>query len=518
MLLPFVAKPFHLDDPMYVWVARHIVAHPLDPYGFDVNWLGHVEPMATAMQNPPLVPYYLAAASRVVGFGEVGLHVAMLPWAVLAAVGAYELARSFGCRRPLAAAGLTVATPAFVVSATTVMCELPLLALWTWAVVAWVRSSAGVGRRAWAGLLAAGGLTAAATMAKYPGVNLVPLLLAHAVHCPAPRRTRAAQAVALLIPVVALVGYDRYTAARYGVGLIGGAVRYTHSAAAASPVGPGGRLLDTLCYVGGAGLPIAAVAVVAARRGLALTAVGVIAAAVASRRFYDSPGTLLFLAQLGGMASLGAALCLACWRGTVVGDRRRGLLLLAWVAGVFAFAAVLNWAINVRSILPLMPAAAVLVVRATDRHAWRPAFTVAAAVGGVVAIAVAVADYRYAVVDRALARAVTERAGTSHLWIASPWGVQFYAEQRGATRLDAGHPDDCRPGDAVAYPLYPDGSDHPPIAVGSSTRVRVGSTPAWLSTVGNDVGAGFYYSPGTWLPFAVGRVDPRTYVVGRVAR
>ena len=28
-----VAKPVHIDDTLYVEVARRIVAHPLDPYG-----------------------------------------------------------------------------------------------------------------------------------------------------------------------------------------------------------------------------------------------------------------------------------------------------------------------------------------------------------------------------------------------------------------------------------------------------------------------------------------------------
>src|SRR3954469_19840524 len=70
LLVPFLSKPLHMDDPMYVWAAQHIVAHPLDPYGFEVNWGSKSEPMPDAMKNPPLVCYYLAGAMMLFGQSE----------------------------------------------------------------------------------------------------------------------------------------------------------------------------------------------------------------------------------------------------------------------------------------------------------------------------------------------------------------------------------------------------------------------------------------------------------------
>ena len=244
LLLPFVAKPFHVDDPMYLWAARQIVAHPLDPYGVTVNWDGRSQPMPRVMQNPPGVCYYLAAASAVVGWGEVGLHAAMLPVGVLAVVGTYLLAVELGCGRPATAALLLVACPGFFVSATTLMCEVPMLCLWVWAVLLWVRGSAAVGRRRWLLLLASGATLTAAVLFKYPAVNLIPLLVGHAFIRPAPRAARVAQAVALLVPVGLLIGYDRLTAARYGYGLLTDAILYSRAATAANPVPLLGRTLD----------------------------------------------------------------------------------------------------------------------------------------------------------------------------------------------------------------------------------------------------------------------------------
>ncbi len=65
--MPFVTKPLHIDDPMYVWAAERILRQPLDPYGFDVSWGYDVRPMSAVMKNPPLVSYYLAAVIGLFG-------------------------------------------------------------------------------------------------------------------------------------------------------------------------------------------------------------------------------------------------------------------------------------------------------------------------------------------------------------------------------------------------------------------------------------------------------------------
>ena len=53
-LVPFAAKPFHLDDPLFLWSARQIQTHPLDPYGFSVNWDLAPSPFYDTTKNPPL--------------------------------------------------------------------------------------------------------------------------------------------------------------------------------------------------------------------------------------------------------------------------------------------------------------------------------------------------------------------------------------------------------------------------------------------------------------------------------
>src|SRR5436305_9607631 len=102
-LLPFAGKAFHVDDTLFVWAGQHIQTHPLDFFGFPVLWYDTWMPMYEVTQNPPAVCYHLAAAGSLVGWGEVGLHLAMLlpTWGLI--WGTYRLAERFGVR-PLPAA------------------------------------------------------------------------------------------------------------------------------------------------------------------------------------------------------------------------------------------------------------------------------------------------------------------------------------------------------------------------------------------------------------------------------
>ena len=59
-VLPFLGRPLHVDDPLFVWIAQQLAAHPLDFYGFPVNWNLAALPVHEYTQNPPLTSYWLA--------------------------------------------------------------------------------------------------------------------------------------------------------------------------------------------------------------------------------------------------------------------------------------------------------------------------------------------------------------------------------------------------------------------------------------------------------------------------
>ena len=79
VLTPFLNKAFHIDDPLFLWMAQQISMHPGDPYGFAVNWYVSNQPMFSIMQNPPLNSYYMALMASFLGWSEPAMHGAEEP-------------------------------------------------------------------------------------------------------------------------------------------------------------------------------------------------------------------------------------------------------------------------------------------------------------------------------------------------------------------------------------------------------------------------------------------------------
>ena len=90
---------FRVDEPNILAMARQIAAHPLDPYGFTINWTGTNQPAFRVLANPPLLPAWLAVVGRATGWREVPLHIAVIPFAVIFLLSLVSLTRRFapGC-------------------------------------------------------------------------------------------------------------------------------------------------------------------------------------------------------------------------------------------------------------------------------------------------------------------------------------------------------------------------------------------------------------------------------------
>ena len=82
--------------------------------------------------------YKWVEAAKFLGWTELAMHGAFLVPAVAAVLGTFFLAQRLS-GSPLLGALLMLFTPVFLVSATTVMCDVWLLALWVWSVDCWLR-------------------------------------------------------------------------------------------------------------------------------------------------------------------------------------------------------------------------------------------------------------------------------------------------------------------------------------------------------------------------------------------
>jgi len=246
---PFLDKAVHIDDALFMWTAEQIQHHPGNFYGFDVNWVGRTIPMAVENCNPPATAYLFAGVAAVLGWREIYLHAAMLLVTFAAASGTFHLARQW-CAHPLSATLLAISLPAFMVSAATLMCDLPMLALWLWCLVCWQR---GLQRDQTIYYLAAGLLGGLAVLTKYSAITLLPLLPIMGF---LEKRKAGWWLVWLLVPILIIEWYQWMTARLYGIGLITAASNYAAQTRFRVTGGWFNKVLIGIAYAGGCLLPV----------------------------------------------------------------------------------------------------------------------------------------------------------------------------------------------------------------------------------------------------------------------
>jgi 4-amino-4-deoxy-L-arabinose transferase-like glycosyltransferase len=523
LLGPFLGKPFHIDDPLFIWAARQIQAHPADPYGFNVEWGWTQFPMWKVTENPPLACYYLAFAAGVLGWSEMALHAPLLLPALAVAWGTCRLASRL-CHQPLLAGLATVFTPVFLVSSTTVMCDVLMLAFWVWAVAFWLEGAeSGLGWR----LLLAGILMALAAMTKYYGACLMPLLAAYSLMS---RHRFRAWGACLLIPLATLCVYQHATRALYGSSLLYGAADYAQFSKWLFGFSSLTTATTALAFTGGC-LAAAALAAPWLWRGREWLVIAGLAVFIAALVFLD--GNLLKNYRLIPAAStLPLRLQMVFWAAGGIGvlalavadllhhRNATSALLALWILGTFLFAGFVNWTINARSILPMAPAVGILIARRREQNdragrQTRPVLVaVCLAASAALSFLVAQADFLLAHAVRQCVREMGGQLGESGttLWFQGHWGFQYYLQTAGASPVDM-KSSALQPGARVAVPanntnLLP---LHPEKSVLLETIKVPG--PYLLTTWSQTTGAGFYSSVWGPLPFAFGRVPAESVSV-----
>jgi len=530
VLVPFSAKPFHVDDPMYLWAARHILKDPVNFYGFNVNWLNLKTSMADVMKNPPLVSYYIALAASVVGWGERAIHLAMIVPAVAAAAGIYFIAKRI-CARPLLATLIGVLSPAFIVSGTTVMSDVMMLAFWCWAVVLWMR---GVENDDAASLAVAGVLVAMSALTKYFGMSLVPLLAAYSIFA---QKKPLKCLMFLVIPAVILAGYQWATHAMYGKGLLFDAadyavsIRYEGGTKSYIQVG-----FISLAFIGGCVITgLFYMPLLWSKRAMGAFAAlaGAIALALITSVHQVGVTSLLenghlrwdVIIELSLFAVAGASIMVLS-----IGEffRRRdaaALLLALWVAGTFVFAAFLNWTVSGRTVLPIAPAAGMIFARRMEEKDDKKMKAILKLYLPLVptlitAVFVAWADYDFAKAERFAANYIYAKYanGARHIWFQKHWGFQYYMESHGekAVAIDW-HDSHISKGDIVVFSLthYRPGGHSKALI---PTIETLSFTPSGgLATVDpgtySKTTAGFYSSTSAALPYFLGPQSGDIYLV-----
>ncbi len=338
--------------------------------------------------------------------------------------------------------------------------------------------------------------------------------------------------LALLIPIVVLAEYQWLTHSLYGRGLLLNAAVYAtcfHWENSTSLLTKG---FTGLLFTGGCVVTVLFYSPLLWSRRVFVSGTILTIALIISLSFVENVGKASvssadsirwgFLVQVGLMAAAGA--CILGLAGVDLWKFRNAesILLLLWVYGTFIFVGFVNWTVNARSILPMIPAVGILLMRRMDMHddkavcvtrSWRrlcwPLIPSA-----LVAIMVCRADYTLAGSARTAATTISNKFENSGqtVWFQGHWGFQYYMEQAGCKAADVTNLETL-PGDIMILPTNNTSVKALPQGKAYQDEILRFTPYRRLATINRQLGAGFYSDVWGPLPFVAGPVGPEEYYV-----
>jgi 4-amino-4-deoxy-L-arabinose transferase-like glycosyltransferase len=527
-LIPFINKAFHMDDPLFIWAAKQIQTNPIDFYGFTVNWYGYEAPMSEITKNPPIASYYIALVAFLFGWSEIVIHLAFLIPPCMVVVGTYYLAKEL-CEQPFLATVAAMATPVFLVSSTTIMCDTMMLAFWVWAIYLWLR---GIKTNSNLDLVGASFLIAACSLTKYFGMSLIPLLIVYTL---VEKRKIGQWMLFMLIPILILAGYQWATQALYGKGLLFDAVSYSTSTRGILSGNFLTNILTGLAFTGGCIITILFYTPLMWRKWLlTITAACITILIFSLYQFttllnFTRPGTgpinWLFIAQLSFLCCAGVCCVSLMIMDFVRQKNAKSLLLILWTMGTFFFAVFLNWTINGRSLLPLVPASGILLVRqlsrqeGTDYQKRFARLLLPLAPALIITLLVTWADYRLANTTRDAAAKIysTYKQMSDPVWFQGHWGFQYYMQKAGAKAVDFNKPN-FKTGNILVIPINNANMKPPSRERFTLVQKAPFSTDSLFTTMSLYAGAGFYSDTWGPLPFAIRHEIGEEYYIFRLVK
>lgn len=478
LIFAFDSAAFRVDEPNILAIAQQIAQFPLDPYGFEINWLGTSERAYEVLANPPLVPYWLAAWGELFGFSEKATRVAMLPFALLAMWAISSIASRLSPDASLMPP-LLLASPGFVLCSLVIMPDMAAAALSAAAVALALRSADEPSKWSAAGAFAAAAL---GVLAKYNAiVVVVPLVILWWL-----RKSGRLALIAAAAPVSLLLwsfaGWMKYGAAHVLI----------HSREqAGSGVLP---LHGTVAAFGLAIVPVTlgiALFVRPSWRVALLTAAGGVGAIVSAYALeYPIVPTLL----LAVATAVAVRVLLLTFDASLAIDGR--VILGAWMYAALLFQMRQLFS-STRYALPMLAPALVLALAFATPKLRRATVIAAIVAGALLSLALAIADTREAELYREVARLAEreqQRFG-GPLYFGGHWGAQHYFAAIGAEQYDNQRPARLACGEmfVVAVEAVPEKTKLPvdPPCISLETPVRM-NTHWPLKTIDCRSVANFY--------------------------
>ena len=503
LLLPFLNKPFTIDDPIFLGAAQHVLADPLHPADFEQVWNAGDRQKLSEYWLGGTLPAYVLAPVAALGSREWIAHLYQLLLLCLFLWAAVDFAHRLGCDRMQAGAvGLLIASnPVTLAMSATCMPDIMAAAFAMLGIgrVLAFREDLRIGTGVAAGTLLALAITCRGTTAM---VFLVAALLL----VPSNWKRAPAYFWPLLLTVVlvaAILTLNRGPAPKAGVA---GAFQ-----ALTSIRNVPRNLVAFLCFQALTGPLLAYWLLIAGRRFLAACAALVVlgcalatGAGSANLQQYAIPAALgicFAAALLGLFLELRHAAPLVLWASS-------GLIAVPYVH------------MAAKYLLPGIPAVALLVVlhgARMPRQRFHFLMALLIAAGGIAGILIIVGDSALAGSQRAAVDQliVPSLQQGNTVWAGGQWAFLYYAQRAGAQPL-ANTPPLPKPGDVIVVSRldYYGKLDQLPLQL-DPVRLRADNR-CGVFVLNRRLSAGFYSIRFGYLPFAIGCAEVNRYDVFRV--
>lgn len=442
--VPFLGKPFHIDDTFVLHISELILANPWDPFAGQFDWFGHELSVWEATTNPPLVSYYLAPFAWLSGFSEIVLHGAMVLFYALLALGTFLLARRFTAA-PRWITAFVMLSPAVVISGN-VMRDVPGAALATLAAALYIHGVDTGDRRSKAAGALLGGL---AVLAKYSMGVLLPVLALY----PILRGRKWREVGWLFLSGAVVLAWCLHTLVIYG---------QIHpwylflERSADSGFGWEDKFQGAFLILGSSLFLVPALLWEAGKRRLwrCLAAVALTSGFVALHGYLYYKGSMDGQFYLWGLLG-GALVAFAAWGSREDSESRDALFLFLWVTAALIFSVKLVPFQAVRHLILLLPPMLIILFRFLGRGKGTALpgtlLGILLAVQGSVAFLGQAADYEYAEAYRDFARGYVQPSSEGSTWYVGHWGWKFYADRSGWQQLHRDGPAP-RAGDFLVWP------------------------------------------------------------------
>lgn len=443
--LPFIRQSIHIDAHLTLDWARQELTHPWWQHIPNYDYFGvHYDEFHDT--HPRLYSLYLSLFLRLMGGVSVPvLHLAMIPFPIMAAVSMYWLSRRFGVNAFIATLLLLIA-PAFVVNSHLLMTDIPGISLWLAGLALFI---AGVDRNRLVYLLLSAVTFTMTIFVYYQGLAVLALAFLYLV---IQRKLSRKTVAALSIPVILFVAFVSAHLAYYSA-----LPTVTYPDAVGLPLDPRSvllRLRGVTTLVGGVAiLPVLGIWLFPKSRSALYTAAGVyfvtmfwVAIPYLRGRMPVENLVLLPLFLASGVAIVWyvTALLIKNFRSGLAGkEGGDSLWLSAWFLGTFFYCSILLPYPSPRYMIPLLPPLAMFTCRKIQEH-WgderarliKPVAWIAAATL-VLALSIAVAEHQRANNNPVAAAWVADNlVGTANtIWFNGGLGFQYYLEPYGVRML-----------------------------------------------------------------------------------